>query len=732
LPAGAELTGPPRLDLADEGDVGLVDGLRELLGWGGDRQAGGQAGWGLPGSVDLGVDGVPRVEPAAEGVRWPEPVRVAELTGRRSANASFFQLADGRVQAEISGAPVNYRDGQGVFRPIDTTVGDTSRSGFVKGNASNAFTSLFGDSTDRLVRFEADGRHVELGLAGPARPVEPDVEGSRVAYAGVAGGGDLVYEVSPRELREKIVLAGPPAGGFAVEFTVRTGGVVAVARADGSIGFVPTAGGEPVFVIPAPYMYDSAPDPGSPVGVGFSDRVSQTVRQRGSSATVRIVADAGWLADPARVYPVTIDPTIRIVPVPTDAQDVQIYSGDTGRNYNDTYQLKVGTDETRAWRSLVRFPLTGVPAGTQVDDAQLQMFYDQTHTTWEHDVTMLALRVSQPWSESSATWANMAANTAAQPVGNSVTLDDGSAGTSVSGTWPFSANPDLTPLAVNDDYRFNNDATVGNTHTWVPTLTESGDYQVDVHFVSESDRPGNAPYTVFYAGGSKTYQVDQTGAPAGRWKTLGVHPFTAGTTGRVVLGDVAGKATIADAVRFTKWGVASKKRAVSSVWHSFPVRNVVQDWVNGTHPNHGFMLKALNETTKGRGGPIYEASEFAYQNDRRDYNLPRLVLTFGRQGTTVNPPTTITATGAALSWPAYADPTGANGGGDDIVEYQVHRSVLQTYTPSAATLVAPVGKTSLAYQDSSATPTPTDEDDPLKQNFFYYMVAVKTRMSRSS
>jgi RHS repeat-associated protein len=138
------------------------------------------------------------------------------------------------------------------------------------------------------------------------------------------------------------------------------------------------------------------------------------------------------------------------------------------------------------------------------------------------------------------------------------------------------------------------------------------------------------------------------------------------------------------------------------------------------------MIKALNETTKGRGGPIYEASEFAYQNDRRDYNLPKLVLTFGRQGTTVNPPTTITATGAALSWPAYVDPTGANGGGDDIVEYQVHRSVLQTYTPSAATLVAPVGKTSLAYQDSSATPTPTDEDDPLKQNFFYYMVAVKT------
>ena len=84
----------------------------------------------------------------------------------------------------------------------------------------------------------------------------------------------------------------------------------------------------------------------------------------------------------------------------------------------------------------------------------------------------------------------------------------------------------------------------------------------------------------------------------------------------------------------------------------------------------------------------------------------------------VAPPTTVTATGAALSWPAYA--------GSDLVEYQVHRSIYQTYTPSAATLVAPVGKTSLAYQDTTALPTPTEENDPLKRHFYYYMIAVKT------
>ncbi|MFR9781072.1 DNRLRE domain-containing protein, partial [Micromonospora sp. MS34] len=441
--------------------------------------------------------------------------------------------------------------------------------------------------------------------------------------------------------------------------------------------------------------------------------------------TVTISADAGWLADKARVYPVTVDPTIKVQPVPTDAQDVGIYSGATTTNYNDTYQLKVGTTSSQVWRSLFKFNLDSIPANMPIDDAQLQLYYSQTHTDWAYDVPMEARRVTADWDESTATWSTMNAKMAGVPAGNVVTKDDGDSGTSVTGSWPYSGNATLTPLAINGDYRYNNDATTGDKHTWVPTITEAGDYQVEVHYVGASDRPTNAPYTVYYNGGSKTYTVDQsTPASQGAWVTLGTHPFAAGTTGKVVLGDVSGKAAIADAVRFTKAG-AVKAYGKSSVWNSFPVRNVVQDWVNGTYANYGFMVKALDEATKGRGGPIYEASEYAYNNDRRDYNLPKLVVTYGRPGVAVNPPTTITSTGAVLDWPAYVDPSTATG--DDIVEYQVHRSVHQNFTPSAATLVAPVSAATRTYQDTTAVPTAADNTDPMARKFYYYQVAVKTR-----
>jgi len=677
-----------------------------------------------PKSVNLKLDGVPHDDPGTKGKAWAAPKRVKELTSHRTANAKFFQLFDGRVQAEYSQTPMHYRDANGTWKPIDLTVRADDQGGYALANTSNAYTSRFGEKSDRLVRFESGGRHIELGLAGPASAVTPVADGSTVTYRGAASGADVVYEVTPTTLQEDFVLGKAPATPFSVTLTVKTGGLLAQQAGDGSIAFTGRDDGRVLFVMPAPYMFDARDDPKSDVGKVMSRTVAQTLTQHGSIVEITITPDAAWLADPARQYPVTIDPTIKIQPVPSDGQDVEIYSGATGTNYNSTYQLKVGTESTNTWRSLVKFPLTGIPAGTPIDDAQLQLYYSQTHWDWSYDVALEARRVTTGWSESSATWASMNANIAAQPAGNMITVDDGDAGTSFSGSWPYSTNATLTPKAIGADYRYNSDTTSGNTHTWTPTITEAGDYQVEVHFTSESDRSTATPYTVYYNGGSKAYSVDQTGAADGIWKTLGVHPFAAGTTGRVVLGDVVGKSVIADAVRFTKWGAATKKRGVSSVWNSFAVRNVVQDWVNGTQPNYGFMVKAVDEADKGRGGPVYEASEYAYDNNRRDYNLPKLVITFGRPAVAVDAPTTMTATGAALSWPAYVDPSTATG--DDIVEYQVHRSIYQTFTPSAATLVAPVSNTALAYQDTTAVPTPTDETDPLKRHFYYYMIAVKT------
>ncbi|MEV6301232.1 DNRLRE domain-containing protein [Actinoplanes sp. NPDC051861] len=682
----------PEVPGAPAAAPGLLDRVRgaaeDLVGAGGTAVRAEAVGAGLSLS-----------QPTPAGKVWPKAKRVREVASKRSANGRVFQLSDGRLQAEISAAPVNYRDGRGRWQPIDTRVRPSERAGYPQGNATNTFTSLFGA---RGVRFEKDGRAVGLGLPGAG--AAPRVDGSTVTYPGAADGADVVYEVTPTELKEKIVLKRAPAGPVSYTFPLDTRGLTAVAQPDGSIAFR-SAGGATVLTMPAPFMYDGA------------NATSTKVTQKVAGNSVTVTADAAWLADPGRRYPVVVDPTIRVQPVPVDAQDVMISSGAATTNFGNSYELRVGTDATAAWRSLLKFDTSMVPAGTAIDDAQLQLYYDSSYHAYGFDVPMEARRITTAWSESTATWASANANVTAEPVGNIVTVDDGDSNTAVVGTWTNSTNTTLTPKAIGGDYRVNNDATTGHTHTWVPTITEAGNYLVEVHYVGEADRATNAPYTVYYNGGSKAYAIDQTTpVAAGGWKTLGVHPFAAGTTGRVVLGDVASKAVIADAVRFTKANTV-KANSRSNVWSSFPVRNVVQEWVNGT-ANHGLMIKAVNEADKGRGGAIFQAAEYAYNNDRRDANLPKLTITYGKPGVTVNPPTTITSTGALLDWPAYS--------GTDIAEYQVHRSAYQTWTPSAATLVAPVAKSATSFQDTTAAPTAAAETDPMKRKFFYYMVAVKT------
>ena len=659
-----------------------------------------------------------------KGKAAPKAKRVGELTGRRTANARYWRLSDGRVQAEVSAVPTGYRSGRS-WKAIDPTVVPSEVAGFPFANTTNAASSWFGSDAGRLLRFEAgDGHVVTLGLQGGGK-LSPLAKGDTVTYKDAVAGADLTYQVGPGRVKENIVLDRKPAGPVSFSFTLDAGGLTPKGNKDGSVSFF-GEGADPVLVIPAAFMTDAKKSAGSAYGTGYSPAVTQKLSKAGKAWKLTVTPDAKWLAAPERQYPVTIDPTISIAPTPATAQDVMISSDGPTTNYKDNWRLSVGNTTTGTSRALLRFPLTGVPSGTKIDSADLKLWYDQTHTSGDTEVQLEAHRATQAWTEEQATWNNANAITG-ELSGTSVLVDDGDAGkTAAVGAWPASGNTAYTQYAVNQDYLFNKDTVAGDTYTWQPSLPEDGAYQVEAHYVPASDRATNAPYTVTYDGGSKQYLVNQQAGAAGVWKTLGTHPFKAGTLGKIVLGDGPASTTtsvIADAVRFTKGGVVTKQPGELNTWHTFPVTKTVQSWIDGVNVNNGFVIKAGDETANGpKGGPRYEGSEFGYGGETANY--PRLVLTYGRQGVDLAAPTTIHDTGAELNWSGYTDPSTATG--DDIVEYQVHRSISQTFTPSSATLVAPVASTVTSFTDTSASPTKADDPDPYGRAY-YYMVAVKTK-----
>ncbi|KRE63341.1 golvesin C-terminal-like domain-containing protein [Paenibacillus sp. Soil750] len=137
----------------------------------------------------------------------------------------------------------------------------------------------------------------------------------------------------------------------------------------------------------------------------------------------------------------------------------------------------------------------------------------------------------------------------ATPADGSIIIDNLQA--EKTGTWNSSAS---LPNYYGSDYAFNATGTGVDSICWKPTITQSGNYKVYYRLPNgNGDRASNAPFTVYYNGGSQTFLVNEQTSPGGNWILLGTFDFALGATGYVELTDNANSNyVIADAVKFTK------------------------------------------------------------------------------------------------------------------------------------------------------------------------------------
>lgn len=166
-----------------------------------------------------------------------------------------------------------------------------------------SFAHSIGDGVP--IQLSGDGWSLGFGLDEARRGVTAERVDDVVLYADVAPGTDLEYRVVQDALKEEIVLHRPPE---VAEDTVRyrfafvTEGLTAEERA-GTVSFVDAAG-ETVARIPQGVMYDSR------VGQPAKRKLDLALVEDDGETFIDVIADAGWLNSPKRVYPVRLDPTI--------------------------------------------------------------------------------------------------------------------------------------------------------------------------------------------------------------------------------------------------------------------------------------------------------------------------------------------------------------------------------------------------------------------------------------
>lgn len=291
-----------------------------------------------------------------------------ELLDRRTANSKTF-IGDqpGQLRTELYDGPVHFKDAQGRWADIDETL-VVAKDGR-RHAAANAFDlSVASSSTDTAVaRLAVDDRHsVGFSLDGAAK-VTAKADGKSVTYPKVRKDTDVRLSSQASGLKEELVLASPAAPDRFV-FPLELKGLTASLNEAGDVIYRDEAGVERART-PHGFMTDSNVDPRSdeaPMSLG----VTYALIAWGQGTALEVRLDRAWLDDPARVYPVVVDPEIHNAAWGDDTYVMSNFSRDNSWDA----ELKVGTYDGGAHigRSYMHFS-TGALAGASVQNAELHL-----------------------------------------------------------------------------------------------------------------------------------------------------------------------------------------------------------------------------------------------------------------------------------------------------------------------------------------------------------------------
>ena len=131
--------------------------------------------------------------------------------------------------------------------------------------------------------------------------IQPQKIRSSVAFDNVMDGVSLLYQNYGYNVKESIIIEKPQEQ-YAYSFVLNLQGLTPMLEADGSV-LLRGADGEPVYVIPAPYLADAD-------GATSLEDAAYKLERISGGYLLTVEADPEWMNAPERAYPVTLDPTI--------------------------------------------------------------------------------------------------------------------------------------------------------------------------------------------------------------------------------------------------------------------------------------------------------------------------------------------------------------------------------------------------------------------------------------
>lgn len=272
----------------------------------------------------------------------------------RTEYSNVYEGVDGPDVVEVGAVPLNARDETGMWVEVSTDLESDGSGGW--SSETHPLDPTFAEnvSDEGALTIERGGYHVSTTLEGAASAdgelqttprQTPDPDG--VLYEDVFDNIDVLYTVAPNGVKEELILdSAPSVGENTWTWRIDTDGLELAIDEFGDIDFVDPSG-VVTSHIPKPIMWDSSGVEGE--SAPAEREVGAAINEVDGEWLLTLTADAAWLNDPAREYPVTVDPTILV-----GDSNFHSYKG-TSLERNDVLLVGNANDGGSYWRSIVKF-----------------------------------------------------------------------------------------------------------------------------------------------------------------------------------------------------------------------------------------------------------------------------------------------------------------------------------------------------------------------------------------
>ncbi len=348
---------------------------------------------------------------------------IGEDENKRTATEKHFRMSDGSYTVYTYDKNVHYKNDDGKWDDIDNTLCADSKDG-VEGysNKKNSTKIKFAKKSNQgyLYEIKEGDYKITMGISKDTSPEKVSAEvvsldngnssaletfdkkavlnniTSKIRYENIFAGVDLEYTISGDSLN-KFIIINEKCDTYSYKFDLELKNLSPKLEEDGSIVLYHSENaGEPVYVIPAPYMFDSAEV--------YSDDVHYTLTQKNKNKyTLEITADEDWLNSSERVYPITIDPPVYKYKY-NGTYDAYVEAGNPDINHGAERVIYVGKNKNGPCYSLLKYSRDFLPVlspSSIIVDASVSLHQLQTNGILPDTstVTVGAYEVLSDWQE---------------------------------------------------------------------------------------------------------------------------------------------------------------------------------------------------------------------------------------------------------------------------------------------------------------------------------------------